>query len=377
MMEDFGDKCVDIIQNVLGLGGAQVQFTDDQKKMQGNILDIFCEKHLPELADFIMASCPERPGDTVGSHRGAKSEVLLAICELMCSCVQLDPSRKNFLHNNVTEKVLLLTRRKETFLVAAAVRFVSNLLSVHNDNVQSYIVENNTLKPIIDVFAADGHRDNLLSSAVLALLVHIYKVPIFSSFSLSVFRGVPSVHITVLRVQYNAVLAKYVVGTFWDQLAPFEHLTSIQDFKTTYVGLIESRRPKSTNEQSDMIQYGSALDEEKSAEPQNSNVTAARTAMKEAEPHSSNVIAAASSGASSTQMEEAEPHSSNVIAASSACQSKRSGGLVDYEDSESDEDCREIDQQEQRKRPRLSPTSEENKKSSQEQGGEAKEPGEL
>ncbi|XP_010440514.1 PREDICTED: putative SMEK homolog 3 isoform X2 [Camelina sativa] len=351
MMEDFGDKCVDIIQNVLGLGGAQVQFTDDQKKMQGNILDIFCEKHLPELADFIMASCPERPGDTVGSHRGAKSEVLLAICELMCSCVQLDPSRKNFLHNNVTEKVLLLTRRKETFLVAAAVRFVSNLLSVHNDNVQSYIVENNTLKPIIDVFAADGHRDNLLSSAVLALLVHIYK--------------------------YNAVLAKYVVGTFWDQLAPFEHLTSIQDFKTTYVGLIESRRPKSTNEQSDMIQYGSALDEEKSAEPQNSNVTAARTAMKEAEPHSSNVIAAASSGASSTQMEEAEPHSSNVIAASSACQSKRSGGLVDYEDSESDEDCREIDQQEQRKRPRLSPTSEENKKSSQEQGGEAKEPGEL
>lgn len=39
--------------------------------------------------------------------------------------------RCSFLQNNVTEKVLHLTRRKEKYLVVAAIRFVRTLLSVH------------------------------------------------------------------------------------------------------------------------------------------------------------------------------------------------------------------------------------------------------
>lgn len=42
---------------------------------------------------------------------------------LVCRC--------SFLQNNVTEKVLHLTRRKEKYLVVAAIRFVRTLLSVH------------------------------------------------------------------------------------------------------------------------------------------------------------------------------------------------------------------------------------------------------
>ncbi|KAG7605475.1 Armadillo-type fold [Arabidopsis thaliana x Arabidopsis arenosa] len=422
MMEDFGDEMeslfVDIIQNVLGCGGAQV--SDKKTNMQRIIWDIFCEKHLPELVDFIMASCPERPGDTsegafvrVGSHRGTKPGILLRICELLCSCVQLDPSRTNFLHNSVIEKVLLLTRRKEKTLVAAAVRFVRTLLSVHNDNVQSYIVENNTLKPIIEVFVANRHRDNLMTAAVLELLEHIRK-------------------------EY-AVLVKYVGDTFWDQLAPFENLRSIKDLKTKY-----EKGPKSTtDDESDMRQDGRALDEKKpasasstqmeEADPHNSNATAASSAsstqMEDAEPYNPDVTAASStcstqmevaepynpgvtaaSSTSSTQMEEAdpynpdvtaasstsitpmevaepynpdvtaasstsitpmevaEPYNPDVTAASSVSPSKRSGGLVDYEDDE--------DELEKSKRQKLSSTSEGNK-NTPEQGGEAKEPGEL
>ncbi|EOA13022.1 hypothetical protein CARUB_v10026018mg [Capsella rubella] len=311
MMEDVDDqtKCqfVEIIKNVLGFGGIQLNCSDKQKKIQGIIFDTFCEKHLPDLVDFIMVSCPERPGDTsegasvrVGSHCGAKTEVLLHISELLCSCVQLDPSRTNFLHNNVIKKVLLLTRRKEKPLVAAAIRFVRTLLSVHNHNVQSYIVKNNSLKPIIEVFAANGHRNNMLNSAVLQLFEQISKK--------------------------NVALVKYVVDTFWDQLAPFAYLLPVQNFKTIYENCIESKEPKSTNGQSDMRQ--DALHEEKSA----------------------------------------EPHNSNVTAASSPSRGKRSGGLVDSEDDKSDEDC---------KRQKLTSTSEGNK-NSPEQGDEAmKEPGEL
>ncbi|PPS16988.1 hypothetical protein GOBAR_AA03585 [Gossypium barbadense] len=40
-------------------------------------------------------------------------------------------SRCNFILNNVIEKVLLLTRRREKYLVVAAVRFVRTILTHH------------------------------------------------------------------------------------------------------------------------------------------------------------------------------------------------------------------------------------------------------
>jgi protein phosphatase-4 regulatory subunit 3 len=219
-------------------------------------------------------------------------------------------------------------------------------------------------------------------------------------------------------VQEYAVLVKYVGDTFWDQLAPFENLRSIKDLKTKY-----EKGPKSTtDDESDMRQDGRALDEKKpasasstqmeEADPHNSNATAASSAsstqMEDAEPYNPDVTAASStcstqmevaepynpgvtaaSSTSSTQMEEAdpynpdvtaasstsitpmevaEPYNPGVTAASSVSPSKRSGGLVDYEDDE--------DELEKSKRQKLSSTSEGNK-NTPEQGGEAKEPGEL
>lgn len=55
-------------------------------------MDIFCEKHVPELVDFITASCPEKPGITSESA-SRKVVSLLSICELLCFYVQQDPSR--------------------------------------------------------------------------------------------------------------------------------------------------------------------------------------------------------------------------------------------------------------------------------------------
>ena len=56
------------------------------------------------------------------SHAGTHLIFLVPLL-LVCRC--------SFLQNNVAEKVLHLTRRKEKYLVVAAVRFVRTLLSVH------------------------------------------------------------------------------------------------------------------------------------------------------------------------------------------------------------------------------------------------------
>nr|VDC92361.1 unnamed protein product [Brassica rapa] len=325
LMEDFGVKMLEIFRILLASralsAGAQ----------GANIMDIFCEKHIPELVNFITTSCPEKPGDTSESTSGRVSS-LLNICELLCFCVQQDPSRTTFLLQNATEKVLFLTRRKEKSIVAAAVRFFRTLLSVLDENVQSYVVKKNLLKPIIDVFVAGGNHDDLLISSILALLEHIRKAK-------------------------ATVLLKYVVDTFWDQLAPFEHRTSIQALKNEQC--IESLGPKSNTDPVDM--RGNS-DGEKSAFD------------------------------SSTQKEGANPHNSNGEAASSS--PLRSERVLDYEDDEDDDEdnktqkqtedsakgrekrcrCREDEQEECKKKPKLCPTIEGNKNSTERDGGEAKEP---
>ncbi|ESQ32354.1 hypothetical protein EUTSA_v10005268mg, partial [Eutrema salsugineum] len=296
MMEDFGDEHCQFLEIFRILLDSNALSTGAQR---ANIMDIFCEKHLPELANFITASCPgdasECASRRVGSHSGTKPKVLLDICELLCICVQQDSSRTILLLESVTKNVLFLTRRKEKPVVAAAIRFFRTLLSVHDDNVQSYVVKNNMLKPIIDVLVAGGNQDNLLISAILELLEHIRKA--------------------------NAsVLLKYVVDTFWDQLAPFEQLTSIQALKKKYDQCLKSWGPKSTID--DMRGNERALNKEEDNYVRgNSN---------------EEKVAAASS----TQKEEAKPHKSNVAAASPASPRLRSGGLVDYEDDADDEDCK-------------------------------------
>ncbi|XP_048636035.1 serine/threonine-protein phosphatase 4 regulatory subunit 3 isoform X2 [Brassica napus] len=310
MTEDFGEKMhcqfLEIIRTLLDAnalsGGVQ----------RANIMDIFYEKHLPELVDVITSSCPDKSANTSEGAAGriiTKPEVLLNICELLCFCIMQDLSRTrcSFLQNNVTEKVFHLTRRKEKYLVVAAIRFVRTLLYVHDDYVQSYVVKNNVLKPIMDVFIANGNRYNLLNSAVLDLLEHIRKG--------------------------NAtLLLKYIVDTFWDQLAPFQCLASIQAFKLKYEQCLETARPKSTADAVDPRRRVEerALDKEEedyfNEESDEEDSASASNTQKE-------------KPAYNTEKDQAEPHLSNGVDASpSSSSSTRSGGLVDYEDDEDDED---------------------------------------
>lgn len=151
-----------------------------------------------QLIEVIMASCPseniaDASGKSIGAGRrvqcqsGTKPEILANICELLCFCVLHHPyrikyffialqlskitfanyqenfifynikkkenfghvslcavNRCNFLLNNVIEKILLLTQRRERYLVVGAVRFVRTILArhvsfnVHVDTVFSY-----------------------------------------------------------------------------------------------------------------------------------------------------------------------------------------------------------------------------------------------
>ncbi|KAH7666622.1 protein phosphatase 4 regulatory subunit 3 protein [Dioscorea alata] len=276
------------------------------------IIDIFYEKHLDQLIDVITSSCPS----TNISHKSSKSasssrrlnargvtkpEILLNICELLCFCVLHHPYRIkcNFLMNNVIEKVLLLTRRREKFLVVAAIRFMRAIVSRNDDHLFRHIVKNNLLKPIIDGFIGNGSRYNMLHSGVLELLEYIRKENI-------------------------KILILYVVDTFWGQLMRFEHLGSIQGLRVKYEQSLESCDIKNGPNVTDPRKR---IDE--------------RALEKEEEDYfneDSDEEDSATAHSSRTWDQRTRPSLPNGNKANYSSLRPSSGGLVDYEDDDDEDD---------------------------------------
>ncbi|KAG6664198.1 serine/threonine-protein phosphatase 4 regulatory subunit 3 isoform X1 [Carya illinoinensis] len=311
MITDFGEdmncQFLEILRSLLDsytLAGAQ----------RDNIIEIFYEKYLGQLIDVITASCPsegvaQSSGKSVGSsgrignQNGTKPEILFNICELLCFCVLHHPFRIkcNFLLNNVIDKVLLVTQRREKYLVVAAVRFFRTILSRHDEHLINHVVKNNLLKPIVDAFVGNGSRYNLLNSAVLDLFEYIRKENLKS-------------------------LLRYIVDTFWNQLVNFEYLASIHALKVKYEQSLENCGTKGTGNVSDPRKR---IDE--------------RALEKEEEDYfneDSDEEDTASASMLNTQKVESQPILSNGVTPSHPPSSPRAGGLVDYDDDDDDEDYR-------------------------------------
>ncbi|XWS08505.1 hypothetical protein CRYUN_Cryun40dG0008300 [Craigia yunnanensis] len=308
MITDFGEdmhcQFLEILRSLLDsftLSGAQ----------RDTIIDIFYEKHLSQLIDVIILSCPSDEagqstselagnGGRVESQSSTKPEILSNICELLCFCVVHHPYRIkcNFLLNNVIDKVLLLTRRREKYLVVAAFHFVRTILSRHDEHLISHFVKNNLLKPVVDAFVANGNRYNVLNSAVLELFEYIRK-------------------------ENLKLLVKYIVDSFWNQLVKFEYLASVHSLKVKYEQCLENCGTKMNV---------NALDPRKRIDE--------RALEKEEEDYfNEDSDEDDTTSASHTQEVQFQPVLSNGVAASYPSLSPRSG-LVDYDDDEDDEDYR-------------------------------------
>ncbi|KAG4157367.1 hypothetical protein ERO13_D02G058450v2 [Gossypium hirsutum] len=297
MITDFGEdmhcQFLEILRSLLdsfSLTGAQ----------RDTIIDIFYDKHLGQLIDVIILSCPS---DEVGqstsnlassagrveSQNNTKPEILLNICELLCFCVVHHPYRIkcNFLLNNVIDKILLLTRRREKYLVVAAVRFVRTILSRRVKKPS---------QPVIDAFVANGNRYNVLNSAVLELFEYIRKENV-------------------------KLLVRYIVDSFWNQLVKFEYLASVQSLKVKYEQCLENCGTKANV---NVLDSRKRIDE--------------RALEKEEEDYFNEDSEDDTSSESRTRKVQSQPVSSDGVAASYPSLSPRSGGLVDYEDDEDDED---------------------------------------
>lgn len=63
---------------------------------------------------------------------------------------------------------------------------------MQDDHLINYFVRNDLLKPVVDVFVANGNRYNLLNSAVLELFEYIRKVLFFCLYFVGILNALTS-----------------------------------------------------------------------------------------------------------------------------------------------------------------------------------------
>ncbi|KAH9557826.1 hypothetical protein CY35_07G105100 [Sphagnum magellanicum] len=165
---------------------------DTPQVEKSQFLEVFYDKYMDQMVEVLKAGCPPEPGSrevlkdlskSVGkqfvlpSDRNTPPEILGNICELMCFCVQHHRFRIKYyvMRNNVVQTILRLTRRREKYLVVAAVRFLRTCIALKDEFYYKYIVKHNCFEPVITAFLANGNRYNLLNSAVLELIDFIRR----------------------------------------------------------------------------------------------------------------------------------------------------------------------------------------------------------
>ncbi|XP_019054595.1 PREDICTED: serine/threonine-protein phosphatase 4 regulatory subunit 3-like isoform X2 [Nelumbo nucifera] len=304
LITDFGEdmhcQFLEILRSLLDpytLSGSQ----------RDSIIEIFYEKHLDHLIDLVTLSCPPRgigkstgSGEMTVNQTATKPEILSNICELLCFCVLHHPYRikSSFLVNNVIERVLFLTCRREKYLVVAAVRFMRTIISRNDDHLLQHIVKNNLLKPIIEAFISNGNRYNLLNSAILDLFEYIRK-------------------------ENLQTLIIYIVDTFWNQLGKFEYFGSVQALKIKYEQSLETCETRGAT---NVVDPRKRIDE--------------RALEKEEEDYfnDSDEEDTASARMSNAHGQQSQPVLANGASVSYSLLRPGSGRLVDYDDDDEEED---------------------------------------
>ncbi|KAJ7545388.1 hypothetical protein O6H91_09G117300 [Diphasiastrum complanatum] len=221
-----------------GDGGLQAQLleimrmlldsdTMERQTDKSTFLEIFYEKYMDQLVEVFTTACPskgtaEGPQQMLTSLQSGKKtsvvspEILGHLCELICFCVKHHGFRIKYyvIRNNLVEKILRLTRRKEKYLVVAAVRFLRACVGLKHEFYYRYLVKHNLFEPVIQAFLANGSRYNLLNSAVLELIEFICKANIRS-------------------------LIMHLVESYSEKFAEIDYVGTFQQLKLRYEQLLE------------------------------------------------------------------------------------------------------------------------------------------
>ncbi|GAB1302951.1 Protein PPP4R3C [Apodemus speciosus] len=105
------------------------------------------------------------------------AQLLGAVLEILTFCVQYHSMyiKHYILSNNLLSSILVLMSSKHTFLILCVVRFMRKMIGLKDKIYCLYIIKENLFEPIVNAFMHNGHRYNMLNSAIIELFEFIRK----------------------------------------------------------------------------------------------------------------------------------------------------------------------------------------------------------
>eukprot|EP00850_Spirogloea_muscicola_P020806 SM000227S07452 [mRNA] locus=s227:212947:219778:+ [translate_table: standard] len=164
-------------------GGLQVQLLEMMRMLlDSDTMDVYGYKQQAEKSEFLEVFYTNYMDLLLNAITNPTSpplvpEIVGNIIELLNFCVQHHSFRiKNYmLRKNLVEKVLRLTKRRERFLVVAALRFLRTCIGLKDLFYANQIVQHSLFDPVVKAFLSNGSRYNLLNSAFIELVDFLRK----------------------------------------------------------------------------------------------------------------------------------------------------------------------------------------------------------
>ncbi|VDK36884.1 unnamed protein product [Taenia asiatica] len=137
--------------------------------------------------------------------------VLSNVLDLLIFCIETHTYHmKNYcLHRDLVKRVLVLLRSTHKFLVLSALRLLRKMIQLKEEFYNRYLIKNSLFKPVVELFAANGHRYNMIDSAIVELFEYILMEDITS-------------------------LINYAVNDHWDILSKITYVNTFKRLKERY-----------------------------------------------------------------------------------------------------------------------------------------------
>eukprot|EP01083_Nonionella_stella_P087396 243145_1 len=138
------------------------------------------QKIVASLADIAKAQASLSTTGTVAcSLRRLEidTEIQYQCCEILTLCVRKFHHLVNgdFIKSGAVRHVVQLVRATSRRLQLCAIRFVRACISLKDDLMNKYITKSDSLRPVFDLFLANGTRYNLLNSTVIELVEFVRR----------------------------------------------------------------------------------------------------------------------------------------------------------------------------------------------------------
>uniref|UniRef100_A0A8R1TY33 SMK-1 domain-containing protein n=1 Tax=Onchocerca volvulus TaxID=6282 RepID=A0A8R1TY33_ONCVO len=97
------------------------------------------------------------------------------IIDILCFCFEHHPvhMRNYCISNKLLNRVLVLLKSKHHFLALSALRLFRRVVQLKDEFYYRYTVRDDVMRPIVECFRKNGHRYNLLNSAIIELFEFI------------------------------------------------------------------------------------------------------------------------------------------------------------------------------------------------------------